>query len=395
MKIGLLTPGWPGTQTPNGIATSVRCLASGLHDIGHVPVVIGNLDGPPPEGLPFVALSPPKWRLRDRLCARVTSGDTVHVRRQADAIATAIRAAKERHGLDALIMEETRGWAGFVAGSVSVPVIANLHGPWEILSGVLGRPLGSEDRKRIELESRAFGRVAGLMAPSRVSLAVTDGIAQRTPRALIRNALAPAPVIGAGERLDWHVLFVGRAERLKGADTVLSAFEILAARRPQSRLTFVGPDNLLVLDDGRAVPMAEALKALAPETHSKIDYLGRRSPLEIEALRRTHPVAVIASRFENLNYSMLESIAARQALVCTKVGGPAEVLEDGITASLVPPGDPVAMADALERLLGDGALRERQVKAALDLLEREFHPNAVAAQTLDFCRRVLAGPTHL
>ncbi|MEM9636066.1 MAG: glycosyltransferase family 4 protein [Pseudomonadota bacterium] len=395
MKIGLLTPGWPGTGTPNGIATSVRNLSAGLAAVGAAPIILGNRDGPLTKGIPFAPLPSPDWTLADKLRARLGAASRVQRRLQADCIVETIHRAADRHGLDAVIMEETKGWAARVAARARIPLIANLHGPWQLLSQVQGRPLGQEDHDRIREETRAFARVAGLMAPSQASMSMTDGIAPGTPRALIRNACPPGPAPGPGERRPGHVLFVGRVERLKGADTVLMAFERLATTHPEARLTFVGPDTGLLMDDGRRLTMDDAVATLAPRHRDRISYLGRQTPDQIAALRRTHPVALIASRFENLNYSMLEAIGAHQAIVGTDVGGPAEILDDDVTARLVPAGDAEAMADALARLLGDPGLQARLTAAALAMLAREFHPTVVAEQTIGFLERVLARPTHL
>jgi glycosyltransferase involved in cell wall biosynthesis len=106
-------------------------------------------------------------------------------------------------------------------------------------------------------------------------------------------------------------------------------------------------------------------------------------------MRSEHAIALIASRYENLNYTMLEAMAAGQAIVSTKVGGPAEVLEDGRTALLVPPGDPAAMAAALARLQADSALVSRLGQAAQDKLAQDFNPATVAARTVSFLKTAL------
>lgn len=394
LTIGLLTPAWPGHSTPNGIVTSVVNLAAGLQAIGHQPVIIGTQDGTPPKGTAFVAVDDNTWGVTDKIKAKLIGGSAVHNQLQIKEIVKAIRTAHDRHGLDAVIMEETKGWPYHIAPAIPVPLIANLHGPWKLLSRVLGRDLDQEDHKRIALEAKSFARVAGLMAPSQASMLVTQGLAPDTPRALIRNSYPPMPEIDAALHKPGHILFVGRVERLKGADTVLMAFEHLVRTHPQTHLTFVGPERGLLLEDGRNATMDEALAALAPTARDRITYLGARPPSEIAELRKTHPLALIASRFENLNYSMLEAIAAGQAMVSTDVGGPAEILDDGVTASLVPPGDPKAMAIALGRLVAAPATARRLADQALAMLVRDFHPDVVAAETVAFVQKVRAGGQH-
>jgi len=81
---------------------------------------------------------------------------------------------------------------------------------------------------------------------------------------------------------------------------------------------------------------------------------------------------------------MLEAMAAGQAIVSTRVGGPAEVFEDDVTALLVPPEDPEAMAVALERLLNDPTSIARLGAAARAHLTANFHPKIIAQRTVAF-----------
>lgn len=394
LRIGLLTPGWPGTNTPNGIATSVHHLATGLHALGATPVIIGPTDGPAPADIPHVVKPAVRWTLLNKVRAKLSDPSELNNRLELRCIAQAIRTAHARHGLDLVIMEETKGWPADVIPAVPVPVVINLHGPWALLSEAFERPLTDEDHQRIAREAESFAMTPGILAPSASSMSVTEGLAPETPRAVIPNAYAAAPPADAARQKRGHILYVGRVDRLKGADTVLKAFEALAARHGEAHLTFVGPDHGLLLDDGRMVPMDEALAELAPRSRARITFLGQQDGGSVAALRRSHPIALIASRYENLNYSLLEALSAGQAIVATAVGGPAEVLEDGRTALLVPPADPDAMAGALERLLCDNAARQALAAEGRDLLARRFDPKVVAKQTLEFCETVLAHQSH-
>ena len=62
-------------------------------------------------------------------------------------------------------------------------------------------------------------------------------------------------------------------------------------------------------------------------------------------------VFVLPSQSEGLNNTILEAMAAGLPVVATRVGGADEMVIDGGTGLLVPPGSPEKMADALKRLL--------------------------------------------
>jgi glycosyltransferase involved in cell wall biosynthesis len=128
-----------------------------------------------------------------------------------------------------------------------------------------------------------------------------------------------------------------------------------------------------------------------PETaRRRIHYTGPLDWPQIARLRDSHPIALIASRYEVFGYTMLEAMAAGQAIVSTDVGGPAEVLEQERTALLVPAGDAGAMAGALAQLIGDPAQRQALAAAAYDRLMRDFSPEAVAERTVAFVHEILS-----
>jgi glycosyltransferase involved in cell wall biosynthesis len=391
-RIGLLTPGWPGQNTPNGIATSVYFLAQGLHEIGQTPVILArSIDGEDPAGIPVVSTPQLRWRWQDRLRARLGDPDA-GPRHIARGIAAAVNEAIAVHGLDAVIMEETNGWAGWVQARVPIPVILTLHGPW-VLHKSLQSKLGPKgDRQRESRENRGYATAAGLIAPSRVVLEAVEKATTlpEIPKIVLPNTLPPGASNPRAAGLQPRdILFVGRFDRHKGGDTVLAAFAKLATTHPEARLTFAGPDRGVRLPDGSRRHIEAALEALPPAVRARVTYAGSVGRNEVAHLRSTHAIALIASRFENLNYTLLEAMAAGQAIVCTDVGGPAEVLEDGETALLVPPEDPDAMAAALHRLLSDPALAGRLGVSARNKIRVDFNQHTVAKQVIEFINGIL------
>jgi len=395
-RLGLFTPGWPGQNTPNGIATSVYHLALGLQDIGQPPVIIAeHLDGDAPQGIPVVHIPQLEWRWQDRIRARLGHSEAGHWYRSRN-IAAGIHTATAEHGLDVIIMEETHGWAGMVQQLVPVPVIIALHGPWVLHKSLQSVRNSKDDRNRECRESRAFAAAPGLMSPSRDVLASMEKALRLPdkPRGVVPNAFpaeAGAPLAADQPRAD--ILFVGRFDLHKGGDTVLEAFSDLVRTHPHARLTFAGIDKGLRQADGSLLHIDTALSALPETVRACITYMGPLDRAEISRLRRRHAIALIASRYENLNYTLLEAMAAGQAIVCTRVGGPADVLEDEKTALFVPPSDPEAMADALRRLMDTPALAVSLGTGARAKLTDDFDPARVAIQTLDFVRRVLVAPS--
>lgn len=101
-------------------------------------------------------------------------------------------------------------------------------------------------------------------------------------------------------------------------------------------------------------------------------------------------IAVLASRREGLPKSLLEAAACGRAIVATDVPGCREVAHAGENALLVPPDDVAALADALEVLVRDAALRQRFGSASRRLVESDMASDRVGAKTVELYHRLLA-----
>ncbi|HMO70038.1 MAG TPA: glycosyltransferase family 4 protein [Paracoccaceae bacterium] len=397
LRIGLVTPAWPGHRTANGIATVVTHIAAGLEACGHEVTIIALAADGPPGAARVVAVPAPAPGLLDRLRLRLRPGDgSVLHRLHGLRIAAAVTEAVRRHGIEVVVMEETFGWAGTVRDAVAIPVVATLHGPWWLHTAVEGSGNAREDAWREAREAAALRRVDGITAPSRDVLERTRTLwgLPDVPQAVIPNpmpvgqaAAGPPPGPADPERL----LFVGRFDRIKGGDVVIEAFARLAPLHPGCRLTFVGPDRGIGLPGGGRLFLQEAVARLPAAVRARIDILGPRSREEVAALRGAHGIAIVASRYETFGGTMAEAMAAGSALVCTRVGGCPEMLSDGETGLLVPPEDPGAIAAACLRLLQDPPLAARLGAAARQHIAATLDPAAIGRQMAAFlapiCRR--------
>ena len=76
--------------------------------------------------------------------------------------------------------------------------------------------------------------------------------------------------------------------------------------------------------------------------------------------------------------AILRALATGLPVVCTQVGGIAQMVENGVSGVLTPPEDPRALAQALVRVIADPLLRASMGKASFDLFLRKFHARAMA-----------------
>jgi glycosyltransferase involved in cell wall biosynthesis len=229
-----------------------------------------------------------------------------------------------------------------------------------------GRALAGVDRVAL--------RVADLVMAD--TAAGADWLAERfgVPRGRIATVpvgaepdlFPPAPPPGGPPR----VLFYGKLAPLHGVATVLEA-----ARRP-------GVPPLRLIGDGQLGPWLEAElirdrpQRLSWERWVPYDHLGDEVAGAAICLGvfGTSPKAarVVPNK-------VWQALAVGRPVVTADTPAAREVLEDGVSALLVPAGDPDALAGALVRLGGDAALRDRLAAAGREVFERRGAPRAAAA----------------
>jgi len=184
---------------------------------------------------------------------------------------------------------------------------------------------------------------------------------------------SPRPARDGGDPTDpVTILSVGRLVPKKGYDDLLDA---LAALPPDVhwRLVHIGGGKL-----GRDLRRRADRLGLA----DRIEWRGARAQAEVIAACRAADLFVLASKVagdgdrDGLPNVLME--AQSQALAClsTRVSGVPELIEDGVTGVLVPPGDAPALAAALAALAADPALRGRLGTAGADRVRRHFSMNA-------------------
>jgi len=142
---------------------------------------------------------------------------------------------------------------------------------------------------------------------------------------------------------------VGRLDSQKGQGHLLRAFQPLHARYPEARLLVVG--------DGDTRAELEALSRRSGIADA-VRFTGYRR--DIPAVLAAADVVVVPSLgAEAFGYTALEALASARPVVAYRSGGLGEIVEDGHTGLLVPPGDEAALTAALARFADDPALGAR------------------------------------
>ena len=163
---------------------------------------------------------------------------------------------------------------------------------------------------------------------------------------------------------------VGRFAIQKGFDVLLQAARILAPRLPNMHLFLAGegPEQRRIETLARRLGLQSKLRILPP-------------PANPDEIHRLLDIFVLPSLWEGLPYGLLEAMAARKAIAASRTGGVPEAIADNENGLLTPPGHAEALADALNRLAQDPALRKRLGKHAAETVAEKFRLDAMIAKT--------------
>ncbi len=159
---------------------------------------------------------------------------------------------------------------------------------------------------------------------------------------------------------DMLVAFVGRLDQQKGVDTLLAAAEKLTGR---------GAIKFVIAGDG---PQREMVESFVDRQGGSgcVRYLGRVD--EVRAILSAADMLAMPSRWEGLPLAAAEAMAASLPIVATRVAGLSELVVDGETGLLIPPDDATSLVEAIERLAGDAALREKLGAAGRQRVIKKF-----------------------
>ncbi len=182
------------------------------------------------------------------------------------------------------------------------------------------------------------------------------------------------------------LLFVGRIEPLKGLDILIQAVAILRGR-PVFR---ENPFCLAVIGgDPHVAPevMSSEMSRLQ-EMHLRygledfVAFLGKKGQDTLPYYYSAADAVVVPSHYESFGMVALEAMACGTPVVASQVGGLAFLVQDGITGYHVPVGEPEALADRLEILLKDDALRSRLGAQAVEF-SRSYAWEHIAARIVE------------
>lgn len=173
---------------------------------------------------------------------------------------------------------------------------------------------------------------------------------------------APIPnkFINRPEGAKLRVLFARRFVRRRGVEVLINAIRILNQQNYDAVYTFAG--------DG---PLEETICSLAKEFQNV--HITRYTSSEALELHMQHDIAVIPTiGSEGTSFSLLEAMAAGNAVICTPVGGMSNIILDGYNGIFVYPDSAKDLAKMIAILLQDQQLRDKLAKNARETVQAAF-----------------------
>jgi glycosyltransferase involved in cell wall biosynthesis len=177
-----------------------------------------------------------------------------------------------------------------------------------------------------------------------------------------------------------YIFSMGILRRVKGFDVLIKAFERVKARHPNI--------SLLIGGEGKE---RGGLEKLVCDLNLKegVHFLGAVSGMEkIRLLKGCELYVCAAIAEEPFSNSTLEAFAAGKAVVASRVGGVPDLVEEGRTGRLVPPGTPDVLAEKIIELLHNPALVQTLSNQAL-IKSRAFDVRLVMSNYMNIYRRLL------
>lgn len=396
MKVCLLSREYPPETGWGGIGTYTYNLAHGLAELGHEVDVISMstdcekeyLDGGVHIHRVLPRIINPLLKRPIRYVSPYAFFCTTMVRLGWSwAAFRKVREISMLRRIDVVEAPEHGADGFFFSLFKTAPLIIRLHTP-SLLHRRLNELPDSLDFRLLDIfEKLAVKRADVLTSPSRsmAELISPDwGLVkiEVIPNPIDERIFFPSSEAGGDGRT---VLYVGRLEKRKGVDVLVEAFWRVVEEFPSARLLLVGSDTRI--DDGKHSSFVDYLRTKLGDAGESVKFVGRVDREELVGYYQRSEICVIPSVvFENFPYTCLEAMACGKPVVASDCGGIREMIEDGVNGLLVPPGDVVALSEALIRLLTDRSLSLEMGRRARERVERLYSRKAVVGKILEVYR---------
>ena len=282
-----------------------------------------------------------------------------------------VRRIHRQQPIDIVEAAEGRADGFFVSYMPSRPkLVTRLHTARIFIDQFNGLNAKQGGYREYWLEKQSICRANLVTAPSKAVIDLTRTwltLSEKTtlvvPNPIDQDSFAPSTLVRKNT-----VLYAGRLERNKGAETMKEAIPILLQRFPSLEFRFVGSDGLD--RDGHSWRL-KILESLAPALRTKVRF-EELSRAELVQAYQEAAVCILPSAWENSSYVLLEAMACATPVVACNSGGSPELIENGVSGFLIPVNDSEALVSRIAELLAKPSLRKVMGENARRRIEECF-----------------------
>ncbi|MDQ6847438.1 MAG: glycosyltransferase family 4 protein [Candidatus Dormibacteraeota bacterium] len=327
----------------------------------------------------------------DRVRSLGLAAEAFPVRSKTDAVSAA-RLWPQLRGADIVHSQDRRALllcGAVVRTATGAELVHTYHGLPEELVGLPGRPGARPSGSPLRAAWRLHGhlrfeallvRLGAVVVPSH---ALADFLVSRGFPAPRMHVVPSRIDIRRTEPAQPHhpvrIATAARLETHKGIDVLLDACARLNGSTPHVHLDIYGDGSLRVELEQRAA-------------RSGLDVTFHGNVTDVRDRLLGADIFVLPSRGENLPITILEAMAVALPVVASRVGGIAELVDDGVSGRLVEPDDIPALAQALAPLIEDPEARAAMGRAGVARVAESFDAAQAGTEMVALYERLLASP---
>ena len=193
----------------------------------------------------------------------------------------------------------------------------------------------------------------------------------------------------------YTVLYIGRLEKRKGAHVLAKAIPYVLKDVPETKFLIIGRDTYLTPAGNRFSGNKEdsfketMINEITEKYLKNVNFLGFVDDENLPRYYMTCDVFVAPSLYESFGLIYVEAMSYGKPIVGCNVGGVPEVVRNGVTGLLVPPENPVLLANAITKILKDKHMRDEMGQEARKHVEAHFTRELMTERTVHAYQRCL------
>jgi glycosyltransferase involved in cell wall biosynthesis len=282
-----------------------------------------------------------------------------------------VRNINRQQPIDIVEAPEGRGDGFFVSYMPGRPkLVTRLHTARIFIDRFNGVSAKQGGYREYWLEKRSISRANLVTAPSKAVIDLTRTwlpLLERTtlivPNPIDQGSFVP-PTLSRKDT----VLFAGRLERNKGAETMKDAIPVLLNKFPSLEFRFVGSDGR---DRDGQNWRRKIVDSLDSTHRTKVRFEEMTREDLVQAYQEA-AVCILPSTWENFSYTLLEAMACGTPVIACNSGGSPELIENGVSGFLIPVNDSTALVSRVAELLTQPSLRKAMGDNARRRIEESF-----------------------